>query len=83
MFLLIDHTRQEMLVQHQLAMEQYNSALYKLSEINAMVSFLLDLPEKTRHVSICGHIHFVLVDQNHKVLPNLSSIHSLEVPNNV
>jgi hypothetical protein len=82
-FLLIDHTRQEILAQHELAMAQYNSAFNKLSQINAMVDFLLDLLDNTRHVSIFGHNHFVLVDQNHRVLPNLISVHSLEVLSNV
>jgi hypothetical protein len=82
-FLLIDHSTQEILARHDSATVQYNSALYKLSQINVTVNFLLDLLEKTRHVSVCGHTQLVIVDQNHRVLPNVSSVHSLEVLSNV
>jgi hypothetical protein len=74
---------QEIFAWHESATAQYNSALYKLSQINVTVNFLLDLLEKTRHVSVCGHIQFVLLDQNHRVLPNLSSVQSIEVLSNV
>jgi hypothetical protein len=74
---------QEILAWHEAATAQYNSALYKLSQINITVNFLLDLLDKTRHVSVCGHIQFVLIDQNNKVLQNLSSVHFLEVSSSV
>jgi hypothetical protein len=74
---------QEILARHESATAQYNSALYKLSQINITVNFLLDLLNKTRHVSVCVHIQFVLVDQNDRVLPNLSSVHFLEIMSNV
>ncbi|PNF20063.1 hypothetical protein B7P43_G05263 [Cryptotermes secundus] len=44
----IDHSTQEILARHESARAQYNSALYKLSHINATVNFLLDLLDKTR-----------------------------------
>jgi hypothetical protein len=82
-FLLLDRSTQEILAQHESATAQYNLALYKLSQINVSLDFLLDLLDKTRHVSICGHIQFVLVDQNDRSLPNLNSVHFLEVSSNV
>jgi hypothetical protein len=81
--LLLDHSTQEILARHESATEQYNSAVYKLSQITMTVNFFEDLVDKTRHVSVCGHIQFVVVDQNHRVLSSLSSVHSLEVLNNV
>ncbi|PNF16473.1 Protein brambleberry [Cryptotermes secundus] len=44
----IDHSTQEILARHESARAQYNSALYKLSQISATVNFLLDLLDKTR-----------------------------------
>jgi hypothetical protein len=61
-FLLIDHNTQQILARQELATAQYNLALYKLSKINGTVNFFLDLLDKTRHVSVCGHIQFVIVD---------------------
>ncbi|PNF32494.1 hypothetical protein B7P43_G03867 [Cryptotermes secundus] len=45
----IDHSMQEILAWHEAATAQYSSALYKLSQINVTVNFLLDLLDKTRH----------------------------------
>jgi len=60
-FFLLDRSTQEILAQHASAAAQYNSTLHKLTQINTTVNYLLDVLEKTRHVGICGHIHFVFV----------------------
>jgi len=60
-FFLLDRSTQEILAQHASAAAQYNSTLHKLTQINTTVNFLLDVLEKTRHVGIGGHIHFVFV----------------------
>jgi hypothetical protein len=83
-FLLIGHRTQEILEGHESVTGQYDSAVYKLSQISNTANFFQDLMDKTRLVSVCWHIQFVVVvDQNHRVLPNLSSVHSLEVLSNV
>lgn len=81
--MLLDHSTQKILARHASATMQYNSVLYKLSQINVTVNFLLDLVDKTRHVCVCEHFQFVLVDENYSVLTNLSSVHFLEVLSNV
>jgi len=60
-FYLLDRSTQEILAQHASAAAQYDSTLHKLTQINTTVNFLLDVLEKTRHVGIRGHIHFVFV----------------------
>jgi hypothetical protein len=77
--LLTDHSTQQILAQHESAAAQYNSTLHKLAQINVTVSFLLNLLDKTRQVSvlvaICGQIQFLFTrntdlgkqDSKHKV----------------
>ncbi|XP_033609951.1 protein brambleberry isoform X2 [Cryptotermes secundus] len=45
----IDGRTQEILAHHESATAQYDSAIYKLSQISTTVNFLLDLLDKTRH----------------------------------
>lgn len=80
-FFLLDRSTQEILAQHASAAAQYNSTLHKLTQINTTVNFLLDVLEKTRHVGIGGHIHFVFVISFWLKLTTLNCVHILEVLN--
>lgn len=80
-FFLLDRSTQEILAQHASAAAQYNSTLHKLTQINTTVNYLLDVLEKTRHVGICGHSHFVFVISFWLKLATLNCVCILQVLN--